>query len=169
MPNPHAHASSRVRAASLVRVLVAKLVDQLVGDNAAAPRERFESINCLGLLHAERSIRSRQRAPSQLGDHLASGFPFPFGPLLGGLEHVVRNVESCSHASDASASRITGPRPHIPIKSAVGSAFPADKLLVLCIPAWKTPASRLCSAHRFWCSWRYCRGVAPSPPAPPVP
>ena len=54
-------------------------------------------------------MRSRQRAPSQLGDHLTDRLPFPLGALLGGLQDIISNVQGGSHASDASASRINSP------------------------------------------------------------
>ena len=49
---------------SLVRISIAKLVDQLIRDDTATSGERPKSINCPGFLHGERLLRSCQRAPS---------------------------------------------------------------------------------------------------------
>jgi len=93
----------------LVGIFITKIVDQLVRDDTAAPRERLKPINCPRFLYGERLLRSRQSTPSQFGDHLSDGFPFALSPLLRGLQDIIINVECRSHASDADASRINCP------------------------------------------------------------
>src|SRR2546423_130841 len=90
----------------LIRILFAKLIDQFVRDDPAARSERPQTIDCLGFLCGMRFRGRRQSTPGQVRNHRSDGLFFALRPLLGGLKHVIGNVERRSHASDASASRI---------------------------------------------------------------
>jgi hypothetical protein len=91
----------------LVRIVLTKLVDQLIRDDSAAPGERLKPIDCLRFLDGVRLLRSRQSTPSQLGNHLSDGLPFAPCPFFRGLQHIVSYIERSPHTSDVSASRIT--------------------------------------------------------------
>ena len=80
------------RAAALVGIIFTKLVDQLIRDDAAAPREGPKSINCLGLLYRQWLWWSHESTAGQLGNYLSDGLPFALRPLLGGLQHVIGDI-----------------------------------------------------------------------------
>lgn len=68
-----------------------QLIDQLVRDDAAAPREGLEAVHRLWLPHCVRLGRS-QRLTQQLGDDLSHGPFFTLYLFLGCVENVVRDI-----------------------------------------------------------------------------
>jgi len=88
----------------LIRIVFAKLIDQLIRDNATARRERPKTIDRLRFLYGKRLWGRPQsmRASSEIISPTV--FRSRCARSLCGLKHVIGNIECRSHASDASAS-----------------------------------------------------------------
>lgn len=96
--------STTVPAKTLVSVVLAELVDQLIGHQTTARGEGPQPVSRLRLLHAAGPARVSQSLSGQLGEHLANRLSFVPSPLLRCAEYIVGNVERGAHASDGIAS-----------------------------------------------------------------
>lgn len=116
-----------VLASMLIGVILAELVDQLIGDQTTARGKRPKPMSRFWLLRATSLVRSGKSLSCQLGEHLTNGLSLVPSPFLSGAEYIIGNVQRGAHASDAIASRTRShsglPRPACPAAVAAGLAI----------------------------------------------
>jgi hypothetical protein len=100
-------------------VVLPKLIDEFVGDDRAAPRERLYAVHGgrlanYGWLRRRRVHGRRQRLPRKLGHDLPDGLLFTPCPLAGSGEHIVGDIEGGAHTMMLShhASDVQNNRTH---------------------------------------------------------
>jgi hypothetical protein len=93
-----------VSARLLIGVVLAELVDQLIGDQTTARGKGPKPISRFWLLHATSLVRSGKSLSCQLGEHLPNRLSLAPSPFLRGAEYIIGNVQRGAHASDDIAS-----------------------------------------------------------------